>query len=410
MKDEKILLFAGTTEGRLLFERLQRGTTMVDACVATEYGKELLDKNSDRVFAKRLDLDEMKELLSKNHYSLVVDATHPYATVVTQNIKTACAHLNVEYIRLLRSESDCKSAIFCENISQAVEFLAVHEGNVLSTIGSKELEKLTALEGFQKRIFARILPLPQAVDASIALGFEGKNLICMQGPFSYELNVALLKQYDCRYLLTKNSGEVGGFEEKIKAASAANAEVIVIGRPTQEQGLSLDEVTTLLLKEESFQPKREKLLKEFFPLFVNIKSKDVLVVGGGKIAARRSATLAKFDCRIRVVAPELSAELQTLVDCGGFEYHKRCFLSEDLEGAFLVVAATNDREINHTVAILAKQSGIYHSIADCKEECDFFFPAVIQTSDTVIGVTAEGKSHHAAAVMADKIRGLTDEN
>ncbi|MEG0692082.1 MAG: precorrin-6A reductase [Oscillospiraceae bacterium] len=410
MKENKLLLFAGTTEGRLLFENLSKHLIPIDVCVATEYGKELIQGNGDNIFAKRLNQDEMKSLILKNKYTLVIDATHPYATVVTQNIKTACEELNIEYMRLLRNESMCDDVIYCENIDEAVDFLRLHTGNVLSTIGSKELCHLTQVEGFEQRIFARILPLPDAVNACFSLGFHGSNLICMQGPFSYALNIAMLKQYQCSYLLTKNSGDVGGFEEKIQAAKSANAKVIVIGRPTKEVGLSLDEVTALLLKQESSQQKIKKELKTYFPLFINLANKLVLVVGGGKIATRRIQTLAKFQCKITVIAPKVTKEVEQLHKTGQIIYQQRMFEPSKLKGVFLVVAATNDRAVNHKISILAKEKGIYHSIADCKEECNFFFPAIIETKDTVIGLTAEGKSHKAASEMADKIRGITNAN
>lgn len=407
MENKKILLFAGTTEGRLLFEDINQKGIPIDVCVATEYGKEIIQGNSENIFAKRLNLDEMKTLIKNNSYTLVIDATHPYATVVTQNIKTACNTLNVQYLRLLREESNYSDVIYCENVKEAVEFLSKNNGNVLSTIGSKELHYLTELKDYEKRVFARILPLPNAVNACVDLGFKGSNLICMQGPFSYELNLAMLKQYHCKYLLTKNSGHVGGFDQKIKAAHDANAKVILIGRPTKEEGLSLEQVKNLVLSRFSFQQKEEKKLKTFFPLFVDITNKNVLVVGAGNIATRRIKTLTKFNCKIKVVAPTATKEVENLAKLNKIDYQKSELENKDLENVFMVVSATNNRQVNHKVCELAKQKNLYVSVADCKDECNFFFPGVIETNDTVIGVTAEGKSHKAASQMADRIRELT---
>ena len=410
MKETKLLLFAGTTEGRLLFESLSAVSIPVDVCVATEYGKDIIQGNAEHVFAKRLNAQEMKAFILKNKYSLVIDSTHPYAIVVTQNIKTVCDELSLEYIRLLRKESDYDDVIYCETLSCAVDFLKSHGGTVLSTIGSKELAQLTTIEGFEKRIFARILPLPQAVNDCFALGFQGKNLICMQGPFSYDLNLAMLKQYQCSYLLTKNSGDIGGFEDKIKAAKSADAQVIMIGRPTNEVGFSLKQVNDIIVKRFSFPPKNKNLLKTYFPLFINIENQAVLVVGAGKIATRRIKTLSKFNCNITVIAPFASDEVLKMHELEQIVYKNRAFQQRDIDEMFLVVSATDNREINHEIYCLTEKKGIFHSIADCKEECNFYFPAIVETQDAVIGITAQGKSHKAASMMADKIRGITNEN
>lgn len=142
-----------------------------------------------------------------------------------------------------------------------------------------------------------------------------------------------------------------------------------------------------------------------FPLFVDISDKAVLVVGGGRVALRRINTLLKFECKVMVVAPEAATEIAELARKGELLYECREFEESDLGGVFLAVAATDKRDINHLIGQLAKEKGIYASVADCKEECSFFFPAVIEDGDIIIGVTAQGRSHHAAREAADKIRG-----
>ena len=92
------------------------------------------------------------------------------------------------------------------------------EGNVLLTTGSKELKVFTEIPSYRDRLYARVLSLPSVVETCSEYGFEGKHLIAMQGPFSREMNEAMLRQYQCSYLVTKDSGKAGGFEEKIQAA------------------------------------------------------------------------------------------------------------------------------------------------------------------------------------------------
>ena len=115
---------------------------------------------------------------------------------------------------------------------------------MLISTGSKELHLYTRIKDYKERCFARVLSTQEAVAEAVRLGFEGKHLIAMQGPYSEELNLAMLKHINAAYFVTKESGGAGGFEEKKKAAQKAGAELIVIARP-KEEGKSLQEVKNL---------------------------------------------------------------------------------------------------------------------------------------------------------------------
>ena len=128
---------------------------------------------------------------------------------------------------------------------EAVEYLKKTGGNVLISTGSKELHLYTRIKDYKERCFARVLSTQEAVAEAVRLGFEGKHLIAMQGPYSEELNLAMLKHINAAYFVTKESGGAGGFEEKKKAAQKAGAELIVIARP-KEEGKSLQEVKKLM--------------------------------------------------------------------------------------------------------------------------------------------------------------------
>lgn len=256
----RILIFAGTTEGRLLAEFLNRQKVQAYVCVATEYGGQLLEENKYlEVSHTRLNQEEMQHLIAEKKIQMTVDATHPYAAEVSANIKGACEETGCEYIRLLRSQTHIseKSMVCVESVDEAVEFLKQTKGNILATTGSKELHKYTAIPEFADRVFARVLSTPEVAEHCAALGFTGKHLICMQGPFSEELNTALLKQFDARWLVTKEAGKNGGYEEKIRAARKAGARVVLVGRPVQESGLSLEEVERYLVEKAGISVRRE---------------------------------------------------------------------------------------------------------------------------------------------------------
>ncbi len=276
----RLLMFAGTTEGRELAEFLERNGVACEICVATEYGEQLLDETSSihTIHAGRLTTEEMVRLMKERGITHVVDATHPYAAAVTQNIREACGKAGCRYLRLLRESSavDVQSdgacgnvaensreaperdtfCVFVDSVEAAVEYLSHTEGNILAATGSKELERYTRLPNYRERVFARVLSTPEAASAAAALGFQGKHLICMQGLFDEELNYALLRQVDARYLVTKESGQVGGFPEKLRAAKRAGARLVVVGRPPQEEGYSASELRKRLCEIWKIAPRQ----------------------------------------------------------------------------------------------------------------------------------------------------------
>jgi len=246
----KICVFAGTTEGRELVEFLTAQAVSVTACVATEYGEALLSPAENlRVLSGRLSMEEMAALVSSSRFDLVVDATHPYAAAVTENIASACESTGTEYLRLLREGSALSpEAVYVPDISGAVAYLNGRPGNILLTTGSKELALYTGIADFAQRIYARVLPLGTSLEACREAGLKPGHIIAMQGPFSQELNTALLRAVSARFLVTKDGGEAGGFDAKAAAARKAGAQLIVIGRPPQREGLSFSETAALLCR------------------------------------------------------------------------------------------------------------------------------------------------------------------
>lgn len=409
-----ILVFAGTTEGRQLIEALLKMKNMfVCACVATEYGKEILEHEPSQnleINAGRLDLEQMQRLMDRG-FDMVIDATHPYATVVTDNIKSACNQTSTRYIRLLRDKTDFGSdCVFVENTEAAVEYLNTTKGNVLLTTGSKELVKYTEVHDYQERLYARVLPMEEVLKSCNQIGFTGKHLICMQGPFSYEMNKAMLNQLNCCYMVTKDTGKEGGAYEKYQAAKAAGATLVVVGRTQQDKGMSFKQV----INELSIKSNKESFA-EWFPMFVNINDTNVAVVGAGKIASRRIKTLLQFSCNLRIVAKEISEEIRQMVQeyntiskkngvNRSIELLEKEFEIEDIVGANIVLAATNNREINQRIGQQCKERGVLVNVADAKEECDFYFPGVVMQGDLIIGITAQGKSHSLARKGSEAIR------
>lgn len=237
---KRVLIFGGTSEGRLLCEALGAWPVAVTVCVATAYGEELLAglPASVTVHTGRMDQPAM-EALMRAPFACVIDATHPYAVLASETIRAAAGHTRARLLRLQRPQSERQAARYAATLAEAVALLQGREGNILAATGAKELDAYTALDGYAKRVYARVLPTEASLARCAALGFANRHIIAMQGPFSQALNEALIRQLDIRWLVTKDGGDFGGFMAKMDAAAACGIEAIVTGRPPEPGGLSM---------------------------------------------------------------------------------------------------------------------------------------------------------------------------
>ena len=261
----KVILFGGTTEGNETAEFLAEHQVETLVCVATEYGATRMKESPYlRISSTRLDEQAMEALIEAEKPEIVVDATHPYAKEVTANIKAACRAENTEYMRLLRDVtgegSEAADAVFVDSVDEAAEYLAGTEGVIFAATGSKELHKYTVIPGYRERVVARVLSTPGVAAECAELGFQGENLICMQGPFSRELNVAMLKAKKAGYLVTKVTGRAGGYEEKIEAAREAGCVCVIVGRPETEEGMGFYQCKGELCRRFSIKTNRTVVL------------------------------------------------------------------------------------------------------------------------------------------------------
>ncbi|MDW2799056.1 precorrin-6A reductase [Clostridium boliviensis] len=248
----KILIFGGTTEGRLLAEFCHENQVEAWVSVATGYGKMLLlESQFLHIHHTPMDAKEMEVFMREKGITLVVDATHPYAAEVSRNILHACTAAGTKRLRVLRESlkgsNEGDHVVWVDSIKEAIRFLNQNTGNVLATTGSKELECYTTMEGWEERVYARVLPTVSVLTACEKMGFKGNKIIGMQGPFSQEINRAMIRQYDIRFLVTKEAGHAGGFLEKLQAAAACEITSVVIGRPLNEEGVSLEEAKKLII-------------------------------------------------------------------------------------------------------------------------------------------------------------------
>ena len=135
-----------------------------------------------------------------------------------------------------------------------------------------------------------------------------------------------------------------------------------------------------------------------FPLFIDLRGRKCVVVGGGTIANRRVGVLRAFGADVTVIAPTFKGDPEAV------EWIPRAYETGDLEGALLAVTATDNRDINRRVGEDARALNIPVSVADRMEECTFFFPAVCMGDGLTAGVVSDGTGHKRTAEAAKAIR------
>lgn len=241
-----IWIFGGTSEGRELAKYCARHRLPAVVNVATEYGEAVLTGGTyGEIRQGRMEKDQMEDYIRTRQVELVLDATHPYAAAVTENIRQACEAAAADYIRVLRkSVADggaSGNVVWVDSVKEAAEYLAGTEGNIMLATGSKELSAFCERLD-RKRLYPRVLPCVESMEICESNGIPASNCIAMQGPFSEAVNAALMAQFGCRYLVTRESGTAGGFQEKLSACQKTGAAAVVIRRPTVENGMDYETV------------------------------------------------------------------------------------------------------------------------------------------------------------------------
>ncbi|WP_347491035.1 precorrin-6A reductase [Desulfoscipio sp. XC116] len=233
-----ILVLGGTSESRQLVARLTELGWPLIVCTATAYGGDLLKTSGGtaQIITGRLNEDELAELMLVHNIKVLIDATHPFAELATANARKACTRNGVLYLRLERPslplpDHPLVAAVnsYREAARRAVELA---RQTVFITTGTKTLPLFAdAVHAANLRAVVRILPDLAGLRLCLDLGIEPRNIVAMQGPFTVDMNKALLTHYHADVLLTKESGPNGGSDTKIEAALAVSIPVVVVKRP-----------------------------------------------------------------------------------------------------------------------------------------------------------------------------------
>ena len=235
-----IFVASGTQDGRELVRRLCAAGYDVAASVVSSYGEQLLaaqrTAGGGKLIINDTPLDEqgLLDFFKEHDIRLFVDATHPYAVNVSRNAMTASALAGLPYIRYERDVTDIsyENVHLAHSYEEACETCARLGKTVFLTTGSRNLERFVKAPALRDcTLIARVLPTAEVVELCEKLGLSPAQIIAMQGPFSREMNRSMYEKYGADVIVTKNSGMVGGTDEKFQAAEDLGLPVLVIDRP-----------------------------------------------------------------------------------------------------------------------------------------------------------------------------------
>jgi precorrin-6A/cobalt-precorrin-6A reductase len=231
-----ILILAGTAEGRQTAKLLQDLGFRITVSVVSNYAAQLLRQDGVNMEIARgaLDKSEFYKQLGEKEISVIIDATHPYATQISLLTMEAANKFGLKYIRLERESCQIPQSPLISKIEDIIEiekFLSKGQ-NVFSTLGSKSLPVLMpVIKKTGANLIARVLPTAESIEVCKNAGISPENIVALKGPFPKYLNKSLFKYYQADLILTKESGDTGGFKEKIEAALELAIPVLVLTRP-----------------------------------------------------------------------------------------------------------------------------------------------------------------------------------
>jgi len=151
-------------------------------------------------------------------------------------------------------------------------------------------------------------------------------------------------------------------------------------------------------------------VSNYFPAYVDLKGKDILVIGGGRVATRKVKKLLEFTENITVVSPEVTKELEKLIRKRKLKWIKRKFKPLDLKGRFLVIVAVDDIRLQKRVFELCEKKRILCNSVDSPKYCNFIFPSIIKKGDLLISISTSGKVPALSRVLREKIEECLPKN
>lgn len=234
-----VLVIAGTTESRQVIERLldENPQERILASVATELGKEMLLEYGIDVHVGRLDYEGFLKLLNENPCEKIIDASHPFAKIVSETVKKAAGTIGILYERYERKNLhyDYEGIVHVKDVREAIALLNEMEGNVFLTTGvNTAAAYINGVKNGARRLYIRVLANASSLEDCAKAGYPEDHVFGKMPPFTVEDNVKLIKETGAEVLVSKDSGKTGGVDVKVEACRQAGIRMILIDRPESD--------------------------------------------------------------------------------------------------------------------------------------------------------------------------------
>lgn len=233
MKYNRIVI-AGTSESRQVIADEKKAGHRILACVATDLGAEMLEEYDIDIHTGRLDYDDFLAFFQENPCEKIIDASHPFAKIVTENVKKAAKALGIPYERYERSQLnyDYDQIISVADVNEAIEVLNSMEGNIFLTTGVNTAGVYAkGVTNALDRVYIRVLDNAASYEGCEKAGYTPDHVFGEMPPFSMEDNLRIIRQVDAKVMVSKDSGKTGGVDVKVNACKEAGIPMILIRRP-----------------------------------------------------------------------------------------------------------------------------------------------------------------------------------
>ena len=226
-----IWVIGGTKDSRDFLEKFLKYESNIIVSTATEYGAKLIENLPVKTSSEKMDKEAMLKFVDYNKITNAIDISHPYAFEVSKNAMKVAEEKNIKYFRFEREKVDIlpKKYKNFEEIENLIKYIENLEGNILVTLGSNNVPLFKDLKNLPN-IYFRILSRWDMVKRCEDNNILPKNIIAMQGPFTENMNIAMMEQFNIKYLITKKAGDTGGEREKVSACDKLDVEIIYLDK------------------------------------------------------------------------------------------------------------------------------------------------------------------------------------
>lgn len=235
LPDNAIWVFSGTRDGNELARLLVASGMRVVVSVASQYGEDLVTRDvpGAAVIAGRLGIERRRALLRERRARSIVDATHPHASDMTRQLTQLARELAIDYVRYERPDATLDAPVqHCDDVQTAAQVAIALGSRIFLATGVTQLDQFLKHPGAGERDwYLRMTPDPVQLQRALDAGIQRDHIIAMQGPFSQAFNEALWRDLEIDCVVSKESGEAGGYSAKASAAQALGIPFIAIRRP-----------------------------------------------------------------------------------------------------------------------------------------------------------------------------------